>query len=234
MYDFIYNARAYYGKTWSDNFAMYLFLFYDARGAVEAAYEPDFWEYVRKVYPTCKRGTERRHFRGAKGLAAIEKLSHMGSPTVIWLQMHRDTYQELYQNISVCFNGCEIGPYFAWKAMDILDRGIDRFVNISLVEALKYLPDSPRKCAKAVYPEYKLEDVLMDIVEWIEDLVAPGNPNRYCGIPEAETIMCAIHGLQKGSYRFGEDIDRRQVQLAGLPELRFLPKSQDWILYEGY
>jgi hypothetical protein len=234
MYDFMDSARFLKGQEWVDKFALYLFMFYDARGAVNAANVEDFWFYVLDNYDTCRRGTERRHFRGIKGLGAILKFKSYGTPSDVWEMMMAPTFTGLEHRLKLRFSGCEIGPYFAWKAMDILDRSLGRPVDLTLREALKYLPDSPRKCCKNVFPGVTIDVVLCEVREWISDLDAPGEPNRKCGIQEAETILCAIDGLVKGSYRFGKDLDARHVQLDGLPERYMLPKQQDWILYEGY
>jgi hypothetical protein len=237
MYDFAYQTRKAYDHQWSAQFLLHLFMYYDAGQAVSMAKantELDFWHMQNYGYEGFKRGTERRHFRGDKGRQALLKFQQMGSPASIWRKMYRPTYTQLVENIERNFDGCQIGPYFTWKLMDILDRCLDEPVFITMDEAIKYLPDSPRKCAKTVYPEHNLKEVLEGIVSWIDDIVAPGAPSRNCGIPEAETIMCAIRGLEKGTYRFGEDIDLRHTQLKGLPEAEFLPPKQDWKQYGTY
>jgi hypothetical protein len=140
----------------------------------------------------------------------------------------------LYYNIDDYFEGCQIGDYFKWKSMDIFDRTMGWPVSLSMPVATTLLPESPRKCAKAVYPESSLTTILADISEWIRDLPAPGAPGRACGIPEAETIMCAIRGLEKGTYKFGEDIDLRHEQLKDRSEIVYLPRKQDWSFYATY
>jgi hypothetical protein len=234
MYDFMHASRIANHDEWADKYALYLFMFYDARAAVEAADAKSFWAYTATHYEAAKRGTERRHFRGKKGWDAIERLSNMGEPTDVWRAMYRDNYADLYYNIEANFEGCQIGEYFRWKAMDIFDRTMGLPVKLSMPVATTLLPESPRKCAKSVYPNYALKDVLADIVSWIDDLIAPGAPTRNCGIPEAETIMCAIRGLEKGTYKFGEDIDLRHEQMKGMFEAVLLPRKQDWKQYGPY
>jgi hypothetical protein len=234
MYDFMYTARNLKGDEWADKYALYLFMFYDARGALAAAYSLDFWQYVFDNYNTAKRGSERRHFRGTNGANAITNLRAKGSPTAVWNDLYKPHYVDLYQNADVRFAGCQMGDYFRWKAMDIFDRTMGQPVSLGIGAAIALLPDSPRDCAKAVYPNCELKDVLLDISSWIDDLPAPGAPTRNCGIPEAETVMCAIRGLEKGSYKFGEDITLRHLQLKGLPEVQWLSPKQDWSKYGPY
>jgi hypothetical protein len=234
MYDFMYAMRGAMGDEWADKYTLYLFMFYDARGALLAANADNFWSYVRGVYPTAVRGSERRYFRGVKGFDAINRLSDKGTPSQVWATMYKSNYSDLYYNIDDYFEGCQIGDYFKWKSMDIFDRTMGWPVSLSMPVATTLLPESPRKCAKAVYPESSLTTILADISEWIRDLPAPGAPGRACGIPEAETIMCAIRGLEKGTYKFGEDIDLRHEQLKDRSEIVYLPRKQDWSFYATY
>ena len=167
MYDFMANARIAYGNDWADRYSLYLFMFYDARGAIAAADALDFWAYVRRVYDTAKRGSERRHFRGAKGWDAITTMSY-SSPTEIWNAMYRPNYKDLYYNIVNNFEGCQIGDYFRWKTMDIFDRTMSKPVSLSMYEACLLLPESPRKCAKDSFPDHTLKGVLEGIKAVIE------------------------------------------------------------------
>lgn len=227
MYDFINNARQVKGQTWADKFALHFFMFYDAGGAAAAAdHKGDFWKYVFDNFDKFKRGTERRHYRSEKGLRAVKHMSKYGSPSMVWEIMHRPSYTELARNIEVNFVGCEIGPYFMWKAYDLMDRGLGLPISLSLSEAVEHMPDEPRKCAASVYPTHGLNALLVDIVEAIEDLPAPGAANRNCSYSEAETILCMMKGyfLTK-SHLIGDDIEEKHMQLASHPEyIQFLPK----------
>lgn len=235
MYDLIDKGFERYGSQWANQYALHLFMYYDAGQAAalaNATTELDFWHMQHYGYPDFKRGTERRHFRGDKGLKAMQTLQHMGSPTSVWNKMHSSSYTGLVNNVETRFGGCQIGPYFTWKAMDILDRCLGVPVSLSLGEAVKYLPDEPRKCAKTLWPTISLPEVLLDIREMIKDLPAPGAKGKLCGFSEVETILCAVNSLVKGSYRFGQDIDRRHNELRAHPSLlKLLPEKQDWSKY---
>lgn len=227
-------GRSKYGKEWTERFAMHYFLFYDLGGAAECAKsEVPFWDYVKTGYANFKRGKPRRHFRGDKGLAACDRLSIAG-PTAgnAFNAMYRDDYNSLALHIQDHFPGCEIGPYFTWKLMDIFDRCLGRPVWLDLKTTLKHLPEVPRKGAKSFFPDKSLEVTLNTVTEAIWNIAPPGAFTRMCGLPEAETILCAIHGINKGTYRFGEDLDHRHKELAAFPDLiALLPPIRDWSKY---
>ena len=106
--------------------------------------------------------------------------------------------------------------------MDLFDRVFGDRVELNLSEAVKYLPDEPRKCAAAIWPKRDLRWVLQEVTSWIDDIPAPGHRSRNCSFSEAETILCAINGFRKGSYKFGQDLERRHKELTPFPELRSL------------
>ena len=222
-----------YGDEWLERFALHYFLFYDLGGAARCAYDTGrFWKYVNDGYETCRRGTSRRHFRGEKGAMAVHNLCAHGDPGDVFAAMYQTTYAGLVHHLQSDFKGCEIGPYFAWKLMDVFDRCLGRPVRLSLPEALKFLPDTPRKGAKSFFPDLALIDSLTAVSRAIEHLPAPGAPGRNCGLPEAETILCAIYGVNKGTYHVGDDIESRHSELKDFPELiAMLPPLQDWSQY---
>jgi hypothetical protein len=216
-----------------ERFALHYFMFYDLGGAARCAYDDTpFWSYVTNGYQLFKRGTSRRHFRGDKGLTAIRGLCEHGEPGDVFAAMYQPTYAGLVHHLQDDFQGCEIGPYFSWKLMDIFDRCLGRPVRCSLPETLKFLPETPRKGAKTFFPDKNLTEALMSIVRTISHLPAPGIDNRSCDLPEAETILCAIYGYQKGTYKVGDDISSRHEELKDFPELlKMLPPNRDWSKY---
>ncbi len=218
---------------WQCSFFLYYFLFYDLKGAADCATSREyFWEYVDRVYPTATRGAARRHFRGKNGLEAIRILKEYGSPVSIFEALYNLDYGKLCKHIDENFKGAQIGPYFAWKLMDIFDRCLGMPVTLTLEDAITYLPDVPRKCIKRVWPEASVEQALTKVLTSIEDLPAPGMPGRNCGCAEAETILCAMEMMVKGSYKMGSDILLRRQQLAEYPALlELMPSVQDWSHY---
>ena len=235
MYDFMYNTRVHLGPEWTQRFALHLFMFYDADGAARCAKQSDhntFWDFVVCDYPVAKRGTERRHFRGANGMNAVEALSKHGTPDRIWNKLSSSSYSELVWTVTNQFQGCQIGPYFMWKLMDILDRCLGTPVDILPNDILNHLPEAPRDAAKTLWPNDNLMVVMDRVRHCVEDLTAPGEPNVDCGYPEAETILCALKGYLKGTYHIGSDIIRRHNELKGHPDLlKYLPPKLDWKQY---
>ena len=217
-------------------FALHFFMFYDAGEAAKAMYGTDqnsFWEYVDDTYATTRRGTERRHFRGDKGLEAIKNMRRHGTPSTFWSKMYGISLREIAQNVTYRFRGNQIGPYFIWKAMDIFDRCLGMPVKLSMEEVLKFMPDEPRKCAEVCWPGVKLEQVVDTVVGGIKHLPAPGVSGRNCHYSEAETVLCMIKGyFLTGSHTLGDDVDEKHRQLAKFPDLcTLLPPKQDWKQY---
>lgn len=235
MYNMMARANKIKGDTWISRYALHFFMFYDAGGAARCANDDaPFWNYVVNGYPLFRRGTERRHFRGGNGKIAVMRMQLKGEPKTIWQKMSAPTYTNLVANIAQNFPQCQIGPYFAWKAMDILDRCLGFSVGLTKEEAIKGMPDQPRECAKAMFPHLSLGDALDTVVAAIKDLPAPGVVNRNCGYSEAETVLCMLKGyfLTK-THTIGDDIDEKHAQMKDFPDLcELLPTKQNWSKYE--
>ena len=223
-------------KSYRERFATHFFMFYHAGEAAKCAGETTngtFWDYVVKNYDSCRRGTERRHFRGDKGKQAIMSMEMIGPPNQIWEEMYATDLSRLTEKIRSKFKGCQIGPYFIWKAMDILDRCMDLPVNLRLSEAVKGMPEEPFKCARTLWPNLSVEKALALVTDEIKDLPAPGAIGKKCGYAEAETVLCMIKGffLTK-SHTIGDDVEEKYYQLRDYPELhKYLPARLDWTQY---
>jgi len=233
MYDLIWRGRREYGDQWAYRFVMHFFMFYDAGGAAAAAkHEGSFWQYCEDTYSTARRGTERRHFRGNKGWKAILAFGAMGSPSQVW-DLNANSYDILSASIKHYWAGTQTGPYFAWKAMDLLDRCLGHEISLSLNEAAQFMPDEPRKCALALWPNRSIKESLVLVRDIISDLPAAGAPGKLCGFAEAETVLCMIKGyfLTK-THTIGDDVDEKHAQLKDYPDLqKLLPPKQDWSQY---
>ena len=234
MYDLIYKARLKYGDEWAERYALAFFLFYDAGQAADIANDYDFWGYIKSNIDKLKRGTERRHFRGEKAHTAITRMSRMGNAGTIWETMHSESYSGLRANIEVYFHQCQIGHYFIWKAMDLMDRCLNMSIRCTIDEALLGLPDEPREAAKHFFPELTPRESLEKVKKAIEEMNAPGEPNRRCAYPEAETVLCMMKGYFKTkTHTIGDDVDEKHKQLTGYPFLKgMLPPQLNWNSYE--
>jgi hypothetical protein len=235
MYDMMAKARQIKGDRWINRYALHFFMFYDAGGAARCANDDTpFWSYVTNGYHLFRRGTERRHFRGDNGKTAVVSIQLKGEPEAVWSRMSAPTYTNLLANINQNFQQCQIGPYFAWKAMDILDRCLGFPVILTRAEAVKGIPDQPKECAKAVFPHLSLGDALDTVVDAIKDLPAPGVDNRNCGYSEAETVLCMLKGyFITKTHTIGDDVDEKHEQMKDFPDLcELLPTKQNWSKYE--
>jgi len=234
MYDLIYGIRRRYGMPAAERYALHFFLFYDAGEAAGCMFSKvPFWTYIDNNYRTCRRGTERRHFRGDNGSRAIAILRTIGEPRDVWGTLYRPNYDEFVHNVNTNFKGCQIGPYFMWKAMDIFDRCLGQPMELYHRTAAKYMPEEPLKCAKAVWPDSPAMFSLERVVTAIAHLTAPGEPNRACSYPEAETVLCMMKGyFITKTHTVGDDVAEKHRQLKDYPLLtEILPKQQDWKQY---
>lgn len=219
-------------RNWMGRFILTFLLFYDAGQAVRVAKETNdnsYWNKLYAIYPRAKRGIERRHFRGFAGLNAIEKLqSFKMSPWEILIAMYPGdqddqnvTYTHLYKNMTSTFAGTQFGTYFIWKLYDIFNICLDMPISLSSDEAIKYMPDEPRKAAEHFFGDFKhgLELVTREI----RSKPHPVLPGRTCGLAEAETVLCMMKGFFKTkTHEIGDDIQDKWDQLVDFPELRVL------------
>lgn len=227
-YEMLYNARKDYGEAWVARYCLHMLMFYHVGEAeVAAQYEgKDFWEHVERNYDTCKRGTERRHFRGRAGLEAIAGLKprFLTRPEAVLSAFHAPAYPTLYRGVSEGAKG--FGAYFIWKWADYLSCVFDMPIDLS--QAYKYMPDQPAKCAKQVWPELSLVESLDKVVQEIQQYLDPFSYSRPCGVSEAETILCMMKGyFITKSHRIGDDLMDKHKALGNSPLRKYLPPMQD-------
>lgn len=229
-YDFLYAARKELGNEWATRFVLNYLCFYDMGGAVACAQQTrdhNFWDYIIENYRHFPRGTERRHTRGEPGLNYIKHLAAKGSPYEIWARMYAPDYTGLIKVFKTDFTHCGFGPYFVWKVMDLQDRVFERYIHLSLIEAVRHCPDEPRKAAKILWPDMNFRDVMYMIMCYIRQFPAPGEPGMFCSYAEAETILCMLKGwgITK-THVIGDDIDSKYEQLRKWPGFhKFLPEK---------
>jgi hypothetical protein len=238
-YDFAWSITTQYGPKWRDRFLLHYLMFYDMGGAVECADQAghsDFWDYVRDGYKDFTRGTERRHSRGDIGWGYVENLRQHGDPTQILDSMYHNDYGLFVKKMEREFKGCGFGPYFMWKVLDLQERVRSMRIDLTLDQAIKYMPEDPRKCAKSLWPDRSLKDVLVGIARFMREmgLVAPGKPNRLCGFQEAETILCMLKGyFITKTHTIGDDLESKYNSMMPYPKyVLHLPTRSNWSDYE--
>lgn len=224
----------YEDPTWMGDFMIYYIMFYDLLGAYKCAeyfrennskLSMTYWTYLLRAAadPKTRRGGARRHFRADNALYAIEKLASFGmTPAELWRDFHAPTYHDLYVKMTTKYAGSQIGPYFIWKILDLQEVCCVNDIELDLKQALKYLPEPPRKAAARFFPNYSLSETLVQIVEFIQQFPNPVN-SRPCSYQEAETILCAFNGYYGSRVHWiGEDIQNYHDQLASEPDLQLL------------
>jgi hypothetical protein len=232
-YSMLVKARDLYGDEWAARFCLHMLMFYHVGEASFAAQLDgrEFWEYVEDSYPTCKRGTERRHFRGEAGRASIASLKSkfLTTPGNALRAFHRPTYPEFHRAVQNGATG--FGDYFIWKWADYLHCVFEQPIDLS--EAYKYMPSEPAKCAKAFWPELTLKQSLDRVVDEIKQYSDPFTNSRPCGVSEAETILCMMKGFFiTKSHRLGDDLLDKHKALVGTTLGELLPPVQNldqWI-----
>jgi len=232
-YELIYKGRKALGEAWANQFCIHMLMFYDVGEAAKAAVisPGHFWDYVLDTFSVCKRGVERRHFKAANGLNSIADLQQrVPDPSVALNVLRGRTVVEVAKNFSTIRG---FGPYFVWKACDYMDRCMDLPVDYS--NYIKHIPAEPVKCAKAMWPDKSMEEVVRMVVDEIKQYPAPPGRDRPCGVSEAETVLCMLKGyfLTK-VHVIGDDILDKYKSLGDDPHSlsRFLPPMvdiYDWV-----
>jgi hypothetical protein len=159
------------------------------------------------------RGTERRHFRGAKASAAVEWFRGRGLNSLFRPLLNRD-YGSLsfgmVANIVTLWP--QFGPWIAFKVADMLERLGVVPVEFSAADVFRMF-DSPRKGALEVAWRYSREKGEDDLLKWTYNYMvqlfghysAPPSGNRKVNIQEFETILCKWKSHLTGHYHVGKD-----------------------------
>jgi hypothetical protein len=227
-------------RRWMGHFLMTFLLYYDMGQAIRVAdnFEADvdrpwsYWGWLQFMAANepqfMRRGAARRHMRGENERKALYNLASFGlEPWELVVDMYPrlggfPSYTELYQNMTGRFFGTQFGPYFIWKLYDIFNICLDMPISLNLVEALKYMPDEPRKNAMAFFPNLSFRQVLLVMTAEVAKLPHPVREG-YCGYAEVETILCALKGyFGTKSHWVGEDIASRWNELKDYPEVQKL------------
>jgi hypothetical protein len=216
-----------------ERFCVAYWLFYHAGVAASASEKAhgDFWRFLEDGLEQFPRGTERRHFRGAKAKTALERLYTRyplpewfprfirtgilaGSGTLGLIGRGNPGPKSLpdppisFTMVSVrTQTHAQFGPWIAFKVADMMERVLG--VPIDFADcALLDLYEEPRKGATlagvhlgAVTPNEALEKLLEHFNRW----TAPPNSSRMINVQEVETILCKWKAHRNGFYPLGKD-----------------------------
>lgn len=170
-----------------------------------------FYAFLRKVYPTAKRASERRHFRGQAGLKALAQWQDLyPKPEAMVEACFGSTYLEVRKNMQ---HMAQMGDYFYWKLADIWDTVFDEVVDFTGCE--KYMPKVPKQGAELIndmldrkfYVSVGAHDWLCDTMDAVTHHVGkldyPVKEGRKLALQEAETVCCVFKQHVVGDYKFG-------------------------------
>jgi len=203
-----------FGWEWTTKFAVAMLAYYHMGTALKAAdHDGDFWQYLKSVYPTAPRGSERRHFRGDKGLYALHRMeTHSPDPTQFFTRLP-STYKDIREYCAA--NLTEFGPYFVLKTVDYMDRCLR--LTVGGMDALAdNLPNEPAKAVKLMYPEMSVANGFRRMCGRVAmlDLRAAPDFGRPVGPAEVETSLCGWKTTKYKGNWFGADIASKREELS--------------------
>lgn len=178
------------------------------------------------------RGHERRHFRGAQGVAAVAELrdAYPRDPAdmVYRLIARNGADRQSFATISERVREHRgFGPWIAFKVGDMLERVLAE--PIDFTESEIFVFSTPREAAlmlwrdrlqipSAAQPrseELVIREVVGHLAEYFRQkgFRAPPTNNRELGLQEIETILCKWKSHMNGAYPLWNDIDEIHLGL---------------------
>lgn len=162
-----------------------------------------FYKFLFDLYPTAKRASERRHFRGEAGLIAI------GQWQKNWPKPEGLMDHVMHDNMGDIRKACEIvpqmGDYFRWKIGDLTEVLTQQSVLFRGWENVS--PNVPQQGAaliakEAGKPNLTTEQVYRSIAKQMMHLEvqSPYATWRYFDVQDAETICCVYKQYRSGGY----------------------------------
>lgn len=182
-----------------------------------------FYKLLRDLYPTAKRASERRHFRGAAGLKAINAWE-ANWPKPEGLAGHiigvhaNGSMPDMGDIRKQCESVAQMGDYFKWKWGDLGEVLYQKPVLFRGWENVS--PKVPKEgaaliAAEAGKPELTTEQVYRSISTQMRKLGAVSYyaPWRKFDVQDAETICCVFKQYRSGSYHPGIRTAKAYVRL---------------------
>lgn len=180
-----------------------------------------FWDYLDSIYPTAKRASERRHFRGQAGRKALtdwrRDYSH---PEKMIEACWGSSYPEVRRNMRGI---TQMGDYFYWKMADIIDTVFGHDVDFTGCE--KYMPKVPKQGAEIIadletpvgHFSPELDSTMHTITNHIKKWRHPFN-DRPLALQEAETVCCVFKQHVVGDYRLGFRSAKAETRLLAVKD----------------
>lgn len=180
----------------------------------------EYWSWMKQaalntsLAPTTgsrwPRGTERRHFRGAKCVDAIAWLEQRWiAPESAVRTLALQPSEKLI--IAKVIEWPMFGPWIGFKAADLIDRVYGCSVQFDPNLGLMY--DSPRAALTLLSEDQEFiavdrspEGLYNNLVTFFSGQRAPPARDRQCNAQEVETILCKWGSMKSGHYWVGKDI----------------------------
>jgi len=160
--------------------------------------DAQFWDYLREQYPTAKRASERRHFRGKAGLNALDAWQRMfPKPEMMVDHMVGSTYFQVKEKAkSVPL----IGVYYVWKFADVQER-VFKIPCIFPPRAAAHSPNVPQQGALLIAPEATVLHTYTRIARYLNKfMMAPPRFDRPFNMQEGETVCCVYKQYRNGKW----------------------------------
>ena len=188
-------------------------------GIAAAASEKEgaaFWQYLLDNYKTAKRASERRHFRGAQGMTALNGWRRQFKDPALmttWMQ-GKDYFEVARQGKAVA----RVGAYFVWKYADVQER-VFRIPCHFPPEAAKYSPKVPQQGAKLIDPKATVLETYDMIADYLNGLGYKSPPwyDRPLNMQEAETVCCVFKQYKHGKWAPGTRTAKATNSLLATP-----------------
>jgi len=161
------------------------------------------------------RGGERRHFRGAKSVAAVEWLSKK-YPRPQDAVERLATAKTAEQVMAIVQGWPMMGKWAAFKAADMVERVLG--APIRFPEDVCLLYDEPLAGLKMAARRAGIESLQSyhdRLLDYFQRFPAPPTGDRPCGPPELETVCCKTKSYWGGHYNLGRDIREQRAALVG-------------------
>lgn len=174
-----------------------------------------FYEFLRSVYPTAKRASERRHFRGRAGLKALAQWQSLyPKPEAMIESCFGKTYLQVRKNMQ---HMAQMGDYFYWKLADIQDTVMG--VPVDFTGCAKYMPKVPKQGADMIGDMenlFELEEIMAVVDKHILKIPYPVKEGRTLALQESETVACVFKQHVVGDYKFGFRSAKAYKRLNGM------------------
>jgi Amino acid:DNA transferase len=176
------------------------------------------------------RGSERRHFRGAKCVSAVNWLrrNYLAPEGAIRSLLNCKTEKHVIERVG---KWAMFGPWAGFKAADLLERCVGHPLQFDPNIGLLYA--EPRAGLDMLAAELNQSPrvIYNNLLSYFSAHKAPPRNDRPCGAAEVESILCKFKSMRGGHYFVGKDIKEVRHALQGWGTtaanlLRHLPDAE--------